>query len=128
LSSANDLPSRRRILGLAWGVASVGALWAFAARGQDAPVRVVKLKAERFHYTPSEITLKAGEAIMLEISSLDFVHGLSIPDIKVRADLPPGRITKLALKFDKPGTYEFLCDNFCGSEHEEMSGRFIVKA
>jgi heme/copper-type cytochrome/quinol oxidase subunit 2 len=25
------------------------------------------------------------------------------------------------------GVYEFLCDNFCGSDHEEMSGRIVVR-
>jgi cytochrome c oxidase subunit II len=92
----------------------------------QSPARVVKLVAQRFHFSPSEIALRAGEAITLEIRSLDFIHGLLIPDLKLRADLPPGRVTTLLLKFDKPGAYDFLCDNFCGSEHDEMSGKFIV--
>ena len=28
----------------------------------------------------------------------------------------------------KPGVYDFLCDNFCGDEHETMHGRMIVDA
>jgi cytochrome c oxidase subunit 2 len=92
------------------------------------PPTVVKMTAQRFHYTPSEIPLKAGESYVLEVTSLDFTHGFNLPDLKTRADLIAGMVTRIPLKFDKPGTYDFLCDNFCGDGHEEMNGRFIVKA
>jgi ABC-type thiamin/hydroxymethylpyrimidine transport system permease subunit len=26
------------------------------------------------------------------------------------------------------GVIDFVCDNFCGSGHEEMHGRFVVRA
>jgi cytochrome c oxidase subunit 2 len=89
--------------------------------------RVIKIQAKRFVYTPNEITIKKGEAVVLEFTSLDFVHGFNIPDLNVRADLPPGQITRVSIKPEKSGVYDFLCDNFCGSGHEEMSGRIIVK-
>ena len=111
-----------------WTVAPLSTLLAATARSSDSQVRVVKVVAERFKYTPSEITLKPGEAVQIEIMSLDFIHGLSIPDLKIRADLPPGRVTKVQVKFDQVGVYDFLCDNFCGDKHEEMSGRFVVRA
>jgi cytochrome c oxidase subunit II len=65
---------------------------------------------------------------VLEFTSLDFVHGFNMPDLKVRADLPPGLVTRVPLPMAKPGTYDFLCDNFCGDQHEEMHGRMIVEA
>jgi cytochrome c oxidase subunit 2 len=30
------------------------------------------------------------------------------------------------VKFDQPGEYAFLCDNFCGDDHEEMAAKFVV--
>ena len=96
-----------------------------AADGSD--VISIKMTAKRFQYEPNNIELKAGQSAVLEITSIDFIHGLNIPDLKMRADLLPGRVTKVRVKFDKPGEYAFLCDNFCGSGHEEMEGRFIVK-
>lgn len=89
--------------------------------------RIVKIQAKKFVYTPNEIELKQGEPVVLEITSLDFVHGFNIPDLKIRADLPPGQVTRIRLQPDKAGVIDFLCDNFCGSGHEEMNGRFIVK-
>jgi cytochrome c oxidase subunit II len=98
--------------------------------GTDAAAqeRTVKLEAHRFEYKPNRILLKKGEPVVLEITSLDFVHGFNVPDLKIRADLPPGKITKVRVVFDKAGEYDFLCDNFCGSGHEEMGGKIIVSA
>ena len=98
------------------------------ALAQPGEPQRVKLVAQRFHYTPSEFRVTAGQAVVLEFSSLDFVHGFNLPDLKLRADLPPGVVTRLAFTVDKPGVYDFLCDNFCGDKHEEMAGRMIVVA
>lgn len=89
--------------------------------------RVIKVVAQRFSYTPSEIILKTGEPVRLEFTSLDFVHGFKIPDLNIRADLPPGQVTVIHLMPKKAGVYEFICDNFCGAEHEDMHGKIIVK-
>ena len=90
--------------------------------------RVIKIEAKKFVYTPTLIELKLGEAAVLEFSSVDFTHGFNIPDLKIRADLLPGKITKIRLMPDTVGKFTFLCDNFCGSGHEEMNGTIIVKA
>jgi cytochrome c oxidase subunit II len=94
---------------------------------QGGEAQVVKIVAQRFHYTPGEFRVKAGQAIVLEFTSLDFVHGFNMPDLKVRADLPPGRVTRVEVAPAPPGTYDFVCDNFCGDRHEEMHGRMIVE-
>lgn len=96
------------------------------AVAQASDAQVVKLVAQRFHYTPAEFRVKAGQPVVLEFTSVDFVHGFNLPDLHLRADLPPGAVTRLSFTVDKPGSYDFLCDNFCGDKHEEMSGRMIV--
>ncbi len=109
------------------GVAGAGLLMGMlsTSEAQTPEQQVVKVTARRFNYTPDRIVLKKGRAI-LEFTSIDFVHGFSIPDLKVRADLVPGKITRVELNFEKEGKYDFLCDNFCGSGHEEMNGYIIV--
>ena len=123
------LRERRRWLKGAAAVfaAPLAAAFAVSVAADDANETIVKVVARRFHYEPSEISLKAAQTTVLEITSLDFVHGFKIPDLNLRADLPPGRVTKVRVKFDKPGDYTFLCDNFCGDGHEEMSGKFVVR-
>ena len=88
--------------------------------------RVIKIEARKFLYTPSQIVLKKGELVVLELTSIDFMHGFNIPDMKIRADLPPGKITRVTFTPETVGAFDFLCDNFCGTGHEEMSGKFIV--
>ena len=89
---------------------------------------MVKIVAQRFHYTPGEFRVKAGRPVLLEFTALDFVHGFNMPDLKVRADLAPGAVTRVALPAAVAGTYDFVCDNFCGEQHEEMHGRMFVEA
>ena len=90
--------------------------------------QVVKIVAQRFRYTPGEFRVKAGVPVVLEFTSLDFVHGFNMPELKVRADLVPGRVTRVPVPAAGPGSYDFVCDNFCGDHHEEMHGRMIVEA
>jgi cytochrome c oxidase subunit II len=40
----------------------------------------------------------------------------------------PGKPTLVKFTPDKTGEFEFLCDVFCGDQHEELSGKLIVTA
>lgn len=111
----------------ALALAGVAAAKSAAATGK-AKEKVVKLEARKFVYTPDRIVLKKGQPVVLEITSLDFTHGFKIPDWNIRTDLLPGQVTKVHLKPDMAGEFDFLCDNFCGDGHEGMSGKIVVKA
>lgn len=89
--------------------------------------QVVQVTARRFTFTPDEIVVQRGRPVLLEIASEDFVHGLNVPALKFRADLPPGQVTRVHFTPERAGEYPFLCDNFCGAGHEEMQGRIVVK-
>jgi cytochrome c oxidase subunit 2 len=121
--------SRRHWLARALALAAAPAL-AIAARRAGAQARepqVVKIVAQRFRYTPSDFRVKAGRPVLLEFTALDFVHGFHLPDLNLRADLPPGTVTRVAIAAQPPGVHDFLCDNFCGDGHEGMHGRMIVE-
>jgi cytochrome c oxidase subunit II len=119
----------RPMIGIA-GMAVLALVTTNVANGKTQPPneeRVIKIVAQRSFYTPNVIVLKTGHPVRLEFTSLDFVHGFKIPDLNIRADLPPGRVTSIRLTPQKAGVYDFLCDNFCGSGHEEMIGKIVVK-
>jgi cytochrome c oxidase subunit II len=123
------LAARRRVL--ASVLTAGGAVLAGSLLSKNVPAqapREIEMIAKRFSFTPKEVQLKVGESVVLAIKSLDFVHGFSLPDLKLRADLMPGRITRIAFTPNKPGVLEFVCDNFCGDDHEEMHGQFVVQA
>src|SRR4029453_17344285 len=88
--------------------------------------QVVRMTAKKFEYTPSEITLKKGVPVILEITAVDRDHGFKIPELGVRADLKSGEVTRVRIVPDRTGTFEFRCDVFCGSGHEDMSGEIVV--
>jgi cytochrome c oxidase subunit 2 len=127
----NAMNSARRYLCIS-AVAGIGALFggtAVKAQGAAKSVakeRVIKIQAKKFSYTPNRIVLKKNQPVVLELTALDFTHGFNLPDWNIRADIPPGKVTTIRLTPDKAGEYDFLCDNFCGSGHEEMNGKIIV--
>ena len=88
--------------------------------------QVVHMTAKRFEYTPSQITLKKGVPVVLEITAIDRDHGFKVPELGVRADLKSGQVTRVRIVPDRTGTFEFRCDVFCGSGHEDMSGEIVV--
>lgn len=100
---------------------------AYGTNKNSTQERVIKIVAQRFSFKPNEIILKKGEKVRLEFTSLDFVHGFNVPDLNIRSNLPPGQVTTIHLTPLMAGTYDFICDNFCGAGHEEMGGRIIVK-
>ena len=125
------MPTTRRDWILhALGAGALPLLAAFdpAADAQEPQPTVVRIVAQRFHYTPGEFRVKAGRPVVLEFTALDFMHGFNMPDLKTRADLIPGRVTRVRLAPPAPGVYEFLCDNFCGEGHEQMNGRMVAEA
>ena len=88
--------------------------------------QVVHMTAKKFEYTPNQITLKKGVPVVLEITAIDRDHGFKVPELGVRADLKSGQVTRVRIVPDRTGTFEFRCDVFCGSGHEDMSGEIVV--
>ncbi|MGA7990253.1 MAG: cupredoxin domain-containing protein [Thermoanaerobaculia bacterium] len=88
--------------------------------------RAIRIVAKRFSYTPSEIRLKKGEAVVLELVSEDRVHGFKLPAFAIRTDIRPGEVARIPLTPDKVGTFVFACDVFCGDGHDDMTGTVVV--
>ncbi len=118
---------RRFTLALGGLLAGSGTIVGARAIAQP-PEKVVKVVARRFTYAPNTITLKKGVPVVLELTTVDVVMGFNAPDFNARADILPGQVARLRLVPDKVGTFTFLCDIFCGSGHETMSGTLVVVA
>lgn len=90
--------------------------------------QVIQIVARKFSYSPSQLTLKRGIPVVLELTTADVLMGFNAPDFQARADIIPGQVAKVRLVPDRIGTFTFLCDVFCGSGHETMNGTIIVVA
>lgn len=102
--------------------------FAVASYAQDQDEEVIKITAKKFEYSPSEIRIKKGVPVILEFTSLDAVHGFTVPDLGgIRATIEPGKVTNVRILAPKAGTHEFHCDVFCGDGHEGMTGTIVVE-
>jgi len=112
------------------GLGAVGMAtgWHHVARAAvtPGPEQVVHITAKRFEYNPNEITLKKGVPVVLELEALDRDHGFKLPEFGVRADVKLGQVARVRIVPDHTGTFEFRCDVFCGSGHEDMAGEIVV--
>ena len=95
------------------------------ARAED---RVIRISARKFEFTPGEIELKVGEPVVLELATEDVHMGFDAPELGLHADLLPGKVQRVAFTPAKAGNFEFACDVFCGSGHEEMGGVIKIAA
>jgi len=105
--------------------------WIFAlALAMNATIvradNVISVTAKKYEFIPAEITVKSGVPVVLQFQSADRKHGVSIPSLNLRTDINPGQPAEIRFTPDKPGTYDFICDVFCGSGHESMAGKLIV--
>jgi cytochrome c oxidase subunit 2 len=105
-------------------VLGIGSIGAYV--GAQPNEQVIKIVAKKFDYTPNVIKLKKGVPVVLEFTTLDIVMGFKVPDLGIRTDIVPGKVSQVRLVPDKVGTFPFVCDIFCGSGHEDMTGTIIV--
>ena len=114
----------RRTLVSAAGALALSSVAAFALGKPKA--RVIKVLARKFEFVPGEIHVKQGETVMLQFTAPEVTMGFNLADFNLRTDIVPGKLATLQLTPDKTGTFTFLCDVFCGSGHEDMSGTLVV--
>jgi len=88
--------------------------------------QVIRVSASNFEFKPSEIVVKKGLPVTLELVSEDRHHGFKLAEFHLRADIKPGVVEKVRFVPDKIGTFTFICDVFCGDGHEEMAGTLRV--
>ena len=89
------------------------------------PLRIEAV-ARKFEFMPAEINAPVGCPVTLILSSLDFTHGFSLPEFELRGDCVPGKTIELAFTPNRIGRFGYVCDNFCGEGHDDMSSVLIV--
>jgi len=92
--------------------------------------RVIRITAERFAFTPSEVTLEPGEEVELRLKSDDTAHGFRIVGTGISLTIPKRGRSELSVVFrpTEPGRYTFECTRMCGAGHNFMRGVLVVRA
>ena len=91
--------------------------------------RVVRILAERFSFTPSEIRVARGTTLELRIRSDDTMHGFRIVGRNVNLLVPKRRQGEAVVVFEavEVGRYDFECSRLCGAGHNFMRGAIVVE-
>ncbi|MCL6571030.1 MAG: cytochrome c oxidase subunit II [Bacillus sp. (in: Bacteria)] len=87
----------------------------------------VVMTLQVFSFNPSTIEVPAGSTVHFTLTSKDVTHGFQVANTNINAMVMPGHIQKISQKFDKPGVYLVLCNEYCGVGHQAMSTTITVK-
>lgn len=82
--------------------------------------------ASMWQFQPSEIYIPVGSEVDFYLTSKDVVHGFNIAQKNVNMMAVYGSINKTTVKFTKPGVYDIVCHEFCGTGHQNMRAQVIV--
>jgi cytochrome c oxidase subunit 2 len=91
--------------------------------------KIIRVSAERFAFTPSEIVVEQGTTIEFHLTSDDTDHGFRIVGTGVNAEIPKRRRGETVVKYvaDTPGTFVIECSRPCGAGHTAMRATLRVK-
>jgi cytochrome c oxidase subunit II len=87
---------------------------------------ILAIATKGWVFDPKEITVPVGATVTFYVTSTDVQHGFKLQDTNVNMQIVPGHISKLSHTFDKPGEYNFICTEYCGTGHAIMYGKVIV--
>jgi cytochrome c oxidase subunit 2 len=91
------------------------------------------ITAQTWSFVPGEIRIPVGSEITFYVTARDVQHGFKLLGTNVNMMVLPGQISSLKAVFDEPGTYDFICHEYCGYVegspigHHTMYGQVIVE-
>lgn len=96
-----------------------------SARGTS--IQQIRVIARSWEFEPSTIRVKYLDTVILEVTSADVDHGLSIPEFGVSTYVAAGEAATVEFVADKRGEFPFQCSVYCGAGHREMKGMLVVE-
>ena len=76
--------------------------------------------------TENELVVPQGQAIKLNISSIDVVHSFYLPAFRVKVDAVKGMPTYAWFMADEVGEYDIQCTEYCGTDHSAMVAKLRI--
>ncbi len=109
-------------------VATPGNLFGEPGLRELAPGRYeAYILSQAWSFSPREIRIPQGSTVTFYMTSRDVQHGFKLQGTNINMMVLPGQVSKLTATFDKPGTYLFMCHEYCGVGHQSMYGQLIVE-
>lgn len=100
------------------------------AGGPDAQ-RVV-VRGQQFGWSVQPATVPAGRPVEFRVTSRDVQHGFGVYDgtkllFQIQVPARGQSEQRYVHTFERPGSYEILCLEFCGFQHHNMRGALKVQ-
>ena len=87
----------------------------------------IKVTMKKYEFQPAVITVKSGDTVDLELSTLDVQHGFDIPQLGIHVPVPKGQTTIFSFKAPDKGEYPIKCGVICGPHHDDMQAKLVVE-
>ncbi len=74
----------------------------------------------------NELHVPVGEPVKLILTSEDVIHDFAMPAFRLKQDVLPGCYVTQWFTATRPGKYDILCSQYCGTDHSKMVGQIIA--
>jgi cytochrome c oxidase subunit II len=71
--------------------------------------------------TANEIHIPVNTRVNVVATTADVIHSFWVPQLARKIDEVPGRLNRILLYADRPGSYRGQCAEFCGLQHAHMA-------
>lgn len=88
---------------------------------QEHPIKVFEIAAEKYSFSPDEISAKMNDTIIIKITAVDRNYSIGIPSFFISRDLPQGE--EVTIEFIASKTGQFV---FRSLDKETMDGRIVI--
>lgn len=89
----------------------------------------IEVVARKYAFEPGRIEVTEGDRVRLVVRSADSVHGIQIKRFGINKLLPRGgEPVTIDFTASRAGTFEILCSEYCGDDHDAMKGALVVVA
>jgi cytochrome c oxidase subunit 2 len=69
----------------------------------------------------NELRIPVGEPVELLLRSVDVIHSFWVPRLAGKTDMIPGRVNRMVIQADQPGSFRGQCAEYCGAQHTLMA-------
>jgi len=70
--------------------------------------------------TSTKLYVPVGKPVLVNLVSVDVLHGFYLPAFRVKHDVVPGMKNHVWFVADKAGSYDLFCSQYCGVGHSAM--------
>jgi cytochrome c oxidase subunit 2 len=81
-----------------------------------------------FDVTSAELHIPTDRQIHLKMRSNDVVHSFWVPEMRIKKDVMPDRVTETFITATEPGSYPIVCTELCGAGHAVMRSSVVVQS